>query len=56
VRENLAEKQQSDPELGLLVKLRLLSVQRPTIDQLATEAEGAKRQEFGASSVSGMSQ
>jgi len=43
VRENLAEKQQSDPELGQLVKLRLQSEQPPTIDQLSTEAEGAKR-------------
>ena len=42
VREDLTEKQQSDPELGLLVKLRLQSEQRPTIDQLATEAEGAE--------------
>jgi len=37
VRESLAEKQQSDPEFGLLVKLRLQSVQRPSIDQLITE-------------------
>jgi len=43
VRDDLAEKQQSDPEFGLPVKLRLQSEQRPTIDQLATEAEGAKR-------------
>jgi len=43
VREALAEKQQSEPELGLLVKLRLQTEQRPTIDQLATGAEGAKR-------------
>ena len=43
VREELAEKQQLDPELGQLVKLRLHSEQRPTIDQLSTEAEGAKR-------------
>ena len=56
MREDLAEKQQSDSELGLLDKLRLLSVQRPTTGQLATEAEGAKRQQFGASSVRGTSQ
>ena len=43
VREDLAEKQQLDPELGQLIKLRLHSEQRPTIDQLSTEAEGAKR-------------
>ena len=38
VRESLVEKQQSDLEFGLLVKLRLQSEQRPTIDQLSTEA------------------
>ena len=43
VREDLAEKQQSNPELGPLVNLRLQSEQKPTIDQLSTEAEGAKR-------------
>ena len=43
VRESLAEKQQSDPEFGLLVKLRLQSERRPSIDQLSTESEGAKR-------------
>jgi len=43
VRESLAEKQQSNPEFGLLVKLRLQSERRPSIDQLSTEAEGAKR-------------
>jgi len=37
VRESLAEKQQSDLEFGLLVKLRLQSEQRPSIDQLITE-------------------
>jgi len=37
VRESLAEKQQSDLEFGLLVKLRLQSVQQPSIDQLITE-------------------
>jgi len=37
VRESLAEKQQSDPKFGLLVKLCLQSVQRPSIDQLITE-------------------
>ena len=43
VREGLAEKQQSDPEFGLLVKLRLQFEERPPIDLLATESEGAKR-------------
>jgi len=37
VRESLAEKQQSDLEFGLLVKLCLQSEQRPSIDQLITE-------------------
>ena len=37
VRESLAEKQQSDLEFGLLVKLRLQSEQRPSIYQLITE-------------------
>jgi len=37
VRESLAEKQQSDLEFGLQVKLRLQSVQQPSIDQLITE-------------------
>jgi len=43
VREDFAANQQSDPEFGLLVKLRLQSEQRPTIDQISAEAVGAKR-------------
>jgi len=46
VRESLAEKQQSDLEFGLLVKLRLQSIQRPSIDQLITE--GPKTEAAGS--------
>jgi len=46
VRESLAEKQQSDPEFGLLVKLCLQSEQRPSIDQLITE--GPKTEATGS--------
>lgn len=43
VRENLAERQQADPELGLLIELRLRFEEKPSIVELSTKAEGAKR-------------
>jgi len=46
VRESLAEKQQSDLEFGLLVKMRLQSEQQPSIDQLITE--GPKTEAAGS--------
>ena len=46
VRESLAEKQQSDLKFGLLLKLRLQSVQQPSIDQLITK--GPKTEAAGS--------
>ena len=46
MRESLAEKQQSDLEFGLLVKLRHQSEQQPSIDQLITE--GPKTEAAGS--------
>jgi len=43
VRENLAARQQSDPELGKLVRLRLQSAEQPALALLSTESESAKR-------------
>jgi len=43
VRESLAARQQSDPELGKLVRLRLQSAQQPALALLLTESESAKR-------------
>ena len=43
VRESLAARQQSDPELGKLVRLRLQSAEQPPLALLSTESESAKR-------------
>jgi len=43
VRESLAARQQSDPELGKLVRLRLQSAEQPELALLSTESESAKR-------------
>ena len=43
VRESLAARQQSDPEIGKLVQLRLQSPEQPALALLATESESAKR-------------
>jgi len=43
VRESLAAHQQSDPELGKLVRLRLQSAEQPELALLSTESESAKR-------------
>ena len=43
VRESLAARQQSDPELGKLVRLRLQSAEQPALALLSTESESAKR-------------
>jgi len=43
VRESLAARQQSDPELGKLVPLRLQSAEQPALALLSTESESAKR-------------
>ena len=43
VRESLAVRQQSDPELGKLVRLRLQSAEQPALALLSTESESAKR-------------
>jgi len=43
VGKDLAEQQQADPELGPLIRLRLRSQQKPTITELSTESEVAKR-------------
>ena len=43
VGKDLAEQQQADPELGPLIKLRLRTEQKPTITELSTESEVAKR-------------
>jgi len=43
VRESLAARQQSDPELGKLVRLRLQSAEQPALSLLSTESESAKR-------------
>jgi len=43
VRESLAARQQSDPELGKLVRLRLLSAEQPALAHLSTESENANR-------------
>jgi len=43
VRESLAARQQSDPELGKLVRLRLQSAEQPALALLLTESESAKR-------------
>ena len=42
-RENLATRQQFDPELGKLVRLRLQSVEQPALTLMSTESESAKR-------------
>ena len=42
VRENLAARQQSYPELGKLVLLRLQSAEQPALALLSTESESAK--------------
>ena len=43
MRESLAERQQADPELGPLIKLRLRSEEKPSVAELLTESEGTKR-------------
>jgi len=43
VRESLAAREQSDPEIGKLVELRLQSPEQPALAMLATESESAKR-------------
>jgi len=43
VRESLTARQQSDPELGKLVQLRLQSAEQPALALLSTESESAKR-------------
>ena len=43
VGKDLAEQQQADSKLGPLMKLRLRSEQKPTITELSTESEVAKR-------------
>ena len=43
VRESLTARQQSDPELGKLVRLRLQSAEQPALVLLSTESESAKR-------------
>jgi len=43
VRENLAARQQSDPKLGKLVRVRLQSAEQPALALLSTESESAKR-------------
>jgi len=41
--ERIAERQQADLELDLLIKLRLRSKKKPSIVEMTTESEGAKR-------------
>ena len=43
VRENLTARQQSGPELGKLVRLRLQSAEQPALALLSTESANAKR-------------
>ena len=43
VSESFADRQQSDPELGKLVRLRLQSAEQPALAHLSTESESAKR-------------
>jgi len=43
VRETLAARQQSDPEIEKLVQMRLQSPEQPALAVLATESESAKR-------------
>jgi len=43
VRESIAVRQQSDPEVGKLVQLCLQSPEQPALALLATESESAKR-------------
>jgi len=43
VRESLAARQQSHPELGKLVRLRLQSAEQPALALMSTESESAKR-------------
>ena len=42
-RDNLAARQQSDPEIEKLVPLRLRSADQPALALLSTESETAKR-------------
>jgi len=42
VRESLAVRQQSDPELGKLVRLRVQSAEQPALALLSTESESKK--------------
>ena len=39
MKESLAARQQSDPELGKLVRLRLQSAEQPALALLSTESE-----------------
>jgi len=41
--EKLAARQQSDPEIGKLVRLRIRSADQPALALLSTESETAKR-------------
>ena len=43
VMESLAARQQSDPEIGKLLQLRLQSTKQPTLALLATVSDSAKR-------------
>jgi len=43
VRKSLVARQQSDPELGKLVRLCLQSAEQPALALLSTESESAKR-------------
>ena len=43
VRESLTARQQSDPEIGKLVQLRLQSLEQPALALLATVSDSAKR-------------
>jgi len=43
VRESLAARQQSDPELGKLVRLRHQSAEQPALALLSSESESAKK-------------
>jgi len=45
VRESLAARQQSDPELGKLVRLRLQSAEQPALALLSTGSESAITEE-----------
>jgi len=43
VRDSLAARQQSDPEIGKLVRLRLQSADQPALALLSTESDSAKK-------------